>query len=71
MINTEDKRTWGIHTMDDSLFLNKNVIGIGWKAFGDCSKLEPTREAFKQHYVSVYADSPTQNEHSKHPLNQL
>ena len=54
MINTEDKRIWGIHTMDDSLFLNKNVIGIGWKAFGDCSKLEPTREAFKQHYVSVY-----------------
>ena len=26
----EEKRIWGIHTMDDHLFLNNNVIAIGW-----------------------------------------
>ena len=52
----EEKRIWGIHTTDDSLFLNNNVIAIGWKEFGDCSKLEPTREAFKAHYVKAYPD---------------
>lgn len=52
----EEKRIWGIHTTDDSLFLNNNVIAIGWKEFGDCSKLEPTREAFKTHYTEAYPD---------------
>lgn len=52
----EEKRIWGIHTTDDSLFLNNNVIAIGWKEFGDCSKLEPTREAFKVHYTEAYPD---------------
>ena len=28
----EDKKIWGIHTMDDHLFLNNNIIAIGWKA---------------------------------------
>lgn len=40
MAITEDKRVWGIHTTDDALFLNKNVIAIGWREFGDCSLLE-------------------------------
>lgn len=53
----EEKKVWGIHTMDDNLFLNKNVIAIGWRDFGDCSKLPANREAFKQHYVSVYPDA--------------
>ena len=53
----EEKRVWGIHTMDDNLFLNKNVIAIGWRDFGYCSKLPANREAFKQHYVSVYPDA--------------
>ena len=48
----EEKKVWGIHTMDDNLFLNKNVIAIGWKEFGDCRKLEPTREAFKSHFIA-------------------
>lgn len=52
----EEKRIWGIHTTDDSLFLNNNVIAIGWKDFGDCSKLEPTREAYKAHYIQSYPD---------------
>lgn len=56
MIN-EEKRVWGIHTMDDNLFLSENVIAIGWKNFGDCSKLEPIREAYKNHYIESYPDS--------------
>ena len=50
----EEKRVWGIHTTDDNLFLIQNVIAIGWKEFGDCSKLEPTRDAYKSHYLKVY-----------------
>ena len=50
----EEKRVWGIHTTDDNLFLTQNVIAIGWKEFGDCSKLEPTRDAYKSHYFKVY-----------------
>ena len=45
---------WGIHTQDDHLFLNKNVIAIGWREFGDLSAIEPTREAFKKHYEDTY-----------------
>ena len=45
---------WGIHTKDDSLFLNENIIAIGWKEFGDLKAIPPTREAFKAHYENVY-----------------
>ena len=47
---------WGIHTKDDYLFLNNSVIAIGWKAFGDLSKIEDNRDAFKEHYIKVYPD---------------
>ncbi len=47
---------WGIHTKDDYLFLNNNVIAIGWKEFGDLSKIDNSREAFKEHYEDVYPD---------------
>ena len=53
-MENEEKKVWGIHTMDDNLFLNKNVIAIGWKEFGDCTKLEPTREAYKSHFIKTY-----------------
>ena len=52
----EELRIWGIHTTDDSLFLHDSVIAIGWKEFGDCSKLEATREAYKNHYIKSYPD---------------
>lgn len=52
----EELRIWGIHTTDDSLFLHDNVVAIGWKEFGDCSKLEATREAYKNHYIKSYPD---------------
>lgn len=48
---------WGIHTKDDYLFLRDNVIAIGWKDFGDLSKVDNSREAFKEHYAKVYADA--------------
>ena len=46
-----------IHTKDDHLFLNSNVIAIGWKEFGDLKAVEPSREAFKEHYESVYENA--------------
>ena len=50
----EEIRIWGINTTDEALFLHDNIIAIGWKEFGDCSKLEPTREAYKNHYIASY-----------------
>ena len=56
----EEKRVWGIHTMDDFMFLNRNVIAIGWKAMGDLATLEADREAFKKRYASVYPEAKLQ-----------
>lgn len=52
-----EKKLWGIHTTDDSLFLKKNCVAIGWKEFGSLKNVEPTREAFKGKYISVYPDA--------------
>lgn len=30
MKDNKEKRVWGIHTRDDNLFLQKDVIAIGW-----------------------------------------
>lgn len=57
MATIEEARLWGIHTQDDSLFLNQNVIAIGWQEFGDLSKVEQTRDAFKVRYEQVYPDA--------------
>lgn len=56
-MNLEEKKVWGIHTLNDNLFLSKNLIAIGWREFGDLSKIEPTREAFKEHYIEAYPDA--------------
>jgi len=55
MENTE-KRIWGIHTKNDLLFLNEDVIAIGWKEMGDLKQIEASRDAFKKHYSNVYTD---------------
>ena len=55
--NSEDKKVWGIHTQNDSLFLNKDLIAIGWRDFGDLSKVEESRDAFKAHYIEAYPDA--------------
>lgn len=56
-INTEDRKVWSIHTQNDSLFLNKDLIAIGWRDFGDLSKVEANRDAFKAHYKEVYPNA--------------
>lgn len=53
-MSADEKRVWGIHTMDDMLFLKQDVIAIGWREIGDLSKIEPSREAFKGKYASVF-----------------
>jgi len=53
----EEKRLWGIHTMDDKLFLRDNVIAIGWRDMGDLSKVDASREAFKARYIETNPDA--------------
>ena len=53
----EEKKLWGIHTQNDSLFLHGNVIAIGWKEMGDLSLLAPDRESFRAKYAEVYPDA--------------
>ena len=55
--NIEEKKVWGIHTQNDNLFLNKDVIAIGWRDFGDLSKVEANRDAFKARYLEAYPDA--------------
>jgi len=55
--NMEEKKIWGIHTQNDNLFLNKDLIAIGWRDFGDLSKVEANRDAFKAHYIEAYPDA--------------
>lgn len=56
-MNTEEKRVWGIHTLNDNLFLTRNLIAIGWRDFGNLTKVDGTREAFKEHYIEAYPDA--------------
>ena len=44
-MSTEEKKVWGIHTLNGSLFLTKNLIAIGWRDFDDLTKIDGTREA--------------------------
>lgn len=53
----EDIRVFGIHSLDDNLFLKKNVIAISWPEFGDLTTVKPTRDAFKVRYAQVYPDA--------------
>lgn len=52
-----EKRIWGIHTQDESLFLKDDRIAIGWKDFGNLKALPATREDFKTHYMEAYPDA--------------
>ncbi|MBR2782936.1 MAG: restriction endonuclease [Firmicutes bacterium] len=53
----EELKLWGIHTQDDSLFLQGNLIAIGWKEMGDLAALAPDRESFREKYTAIYPDS--------------
>ena len=61
MAGTDEKRVWGIHTMNDPLFLNNNLIAIGWKNMGDLSLIPPTRDAYKEHYAKAYPKAKKQS----------
>ena len=54
---SDEIRVWGIHTVNDNLFLKENVIAIGWLKMGDLSVIDPNRDAFKKKYTEVYADA--------------
>ncbi len=56
-IMSEEKRTWGIHTLDNQLFLKESIIAIGWKEMGDLSSISANRELFKEKYTSVYPEA--------------
>ena len=49
-----EEKVWGIHTRDDRLFLEDNVIAIGWHEIGDLSLIGNNRESFKEKYREIY-----------------
>ncbi len=50
---SEEIRVWGIHTLDDNLFLKENVIAIGWHEMGDLSLIDANRDAFKEQIEEI------------------
>ena len=48
---------WGIHTMDDPLFLNQNLMAIGWEEMGDLSVIGVSRDDYKEKYIATYPDA--------------
>lgn len=52
-----EPKIWGIHTLDDSLFLKENIIAIGWEKMGDLSFLQPNRESFKEKLELTYPET--------------
>ena len=52
-----EKKMWGIHTLDDNLFLKEDVIAIGWKEIGNLRDVPATREDIKSKYLQVFPDA--------------
>jgi restriction system protein len=57
MSDSSEIRMWGIHSQNDSILLDQNVIAIGWPAMGDLGSIENSRDAFKEKYSQVYPDA--------------
>lgn len=57
MNSAEDVAVWGIHSQDEELFLKSKVIAIGWKKMGDLSKLEASREVYKERYAEAFPEA--------------
>lgn len=55
----ESATVWGIHCAIDkeSIFLDSNVIAIGWREIGDLSKIAPNREAYKKAFSAVFPNA--------------
>lgn len=56
-----ENKVWGIHTMNDAVFTEENVIAIGWENMGDLSVLGDDLEAFKEKYRQSYLGAPKQS----------
>lgn len=60
-----EKTIWGIHAGKTSaaepLFLEENVIALGWRRLGDLSELGDTREEFKAHYTEIMPEKSKQH----------
>lgn len=59
-MEAKEKRVWGIHTKDDMLFLNKNIIAIGWNEIGDLSVIPADKEKFREKCAATYPDAKKQ-----------
>ncbi|WP_026495225.1 restriction endonuclease [Butyrivibrio sp. WCD3002] len=59
-MENKENRVWGIHTKDDMLFLNGNLIAIGWEEMGDLSPLKD-REDIRKKIGECYPDSSKQS----------
>ena len=57
-MKTDAATVWGIHAghlpTADSLFISAGFVALGWPEMGDLSKLQPTREAFKERVIEAY-----------------
>ena len=47
----------GSISLDDNLFLKKNVIALGWSEIGDLNLIDNNREAYKDHYAKTYPNA--------------
>ena len=56
MAETE-KKSWGIHTQDEGLFLKDDKIAIGWKEIGNLKDIPANRDNFKEKYIQVFPDA--------------
>lgn len=54
-------RVWGIHTKNDQVFLEHNVIAIGWQEIGNISSIASNRELIKDKYRETYKNSKEGN----------
>lgn len=51
-----EQSVWGIHSVNDRLFLDKSIIAVGWKRMGDLRRIDGNREAFKREYESCFTN---------------
>ena len=57
--NTEIK-VWGIHTRDDMLFLNNNLIAIGWSELGNLASIKD-REEVREKMTECFPEASKQS----------
>jgi restriction system protein len=60
-VSDKEQAVWGIHGgrlgAADSLFLNQNVVALGWTEMPDLSTLKPNRDGFKSAVAKTYPDA--------------